>query len=736
MSGQRINIWYSGFIVGWLLILVTNYPVNTARLADSYTADQLYQAGQYQTALDSFYQLLKLQPGLLQKEPLLRFKIGYCYFKLGNFNEAVKVFENSSGELQIIQDYLLYFQAISQLRLQDTLSFISRVKAIQRDYPGSPLIPLVDSINALFAMQQQLADSAIYYLNAISQSGYFDRDDIYLDLLDMHQLKNDTLEYRRLSYLFLDKYPFHDRSETIYRELLGMYSRKIPIRDLKKLLGYLFETSQFQVAGELLDLQSPQAEGEYQTEYFRWMPVEILFRQGEYQQVLKWCKTNRPKFRNLSILRDIDLNIARCYLRLDNTSESIKHYLEFQKRYPRDNLSPEVLWKVSWLYEEKENLTAAIQMYRKLVSIYPRYEFYGEAYFRIGLNYFRLNKYQSARSAWQEALQKIRDSSQQDRIRYWIGKCYEMEKNYQKQGEIYIQLAQRPIDTFYNLKAFYLTSDSGETHQTISETFWELHENQQSYLAANITKFQRALLVEEILGSRWGDRELRAVSENSAQWQELFSLGELYEKMGNYGFAYRRFRTVFDRHFADSDFTEMIPIFKKLYPLYYAEQVDSAAAKFAIPQELIWSVIKKESAFEAKVISYANAYGLMQLLPGTASQVARQMGIPYRSTEQLFEPDVNIEMGTYYLSSLLRRYDNNYVKALAGYNAGPHRVDRWKKTYDTIDDDLFMENLEFEQTRAYVRTCLKFFWIYRAITHPGEVPAEIINYPVKITDFL
>jgi soluble lytic murein transglycosylase len=216
----------------------------------------------------------------------------------------------------------------------------------------------------------------------------------------------------------------------------------------------------------------------------------------------------------------------------------------------------------------------------------------------------------------------------------------------------------------------------------------------------------------------------------------LFSLGELYEKMGNYGFAYRRFRTVFDRHFADSDFTEMIPIFKKLYPLYYAEQVDSAAAKFAIPQELIWSVIKKESAFEAKVISYANAYGLMQLLPGTASQVARQMGIPYRSTEQLFEPEVNIEMGTYYLSSLLRRYDNNYVKALAGYNAGPHRVDRWKKTYDTIDDDLFMENLEFEQTRAYVRTCLKFFWIYRAITHPGEVPAEIINYPVKITDFL
>ncbi|OGB60115.1 MAG: hypothetical protein A2Y94_12030 [Caldithrix sp. RBG_13_44_9] len=736
MYSYRLNNFLSGLVFGILLILFNENPVNPAKVADFYATNQLYKTGQYQAALDSFYRLLKLQPGLLQKEPLLRFKIGYSYFKLGNFNESLKVFESSSKDLEIIQDYLLYFQAVSHLQLKDTLSFTSKIKAIRREYPGSPLIPLVDSINARFAMHQQLADSAIYYLNAISKSGYFDRDDIYLDLLDMQRLKKDTVEYRRLTFLFLDKYPFHDRSESIYQELLITYFQKIPIRDLKKLLEYLFETSQFLAAGQLLELQSPWAEGLYEQEYFRWMPVEILFRQGEYQTVLQWCQTDRSKFKSLSILRDMDLNIARCYLRLDNTAQSIKHYLEFQKRYPRDALSPEVLWKVAWLYEEKENITAAIQMYRNLVNIYPRYEFYHEAYFRIGLNYFRLKKFQQARLAWEEALQRVSDSSQKDRIRYWIGKCFEMEKNYKKQGEIYIQLAERPIDTFYNLKAFYLTSNGSDTHQKIHEIFWELHENQQSYLAAYITKFKKALFVEEILGPRWGDRELRSITESSAEWQELFSLGELYEKMENYGFAYRRFRNIYDRHFANSALTEMIPIFKKLYPLYFAEQVDSAATKFAIPQELIWSVIKKESAFESKVISYANAYGLMQLLPGTASQVAPQVGIPFNSTEQLFDPEINIEMGTYYLSSLLLRYDNNYVMALAGYNAGPHRVDRWKKTYDTADDDLFMENLEFEQTRAYVRTCLKFFWIYRAITHPGEIPPEIINYPVKVTDFL
>jgi soluble lytic murein transglycosylase len=486
----------------------------------------------------------------------------------------------------------------------------------------------------------------------------------------------------------------------------------------------------------LIEEQKPFAEGLYEQEYFRWMPVEILFRKGEFQQVLQWALKNRSNFKSLPILRNIDLNIARSYLRLDNTSKSIKYYLDFQKRYPRDFLSPEVLWKVAWLYEEKADIKAAIQMYRQLVNIYPRYEFYSEAYFRIGLNYFRLKKYQQAKQSWEEALKKVTENSQRDRIRYWLGKCYEMQGNFKKQGEIYIQLAERPIDTFYNLKAFYLTSDGREMHQKINEIFWKLHENQQSFLGNYIDKFRKALLVEEVLGPRWGDRELRTLSENSEKWPEMFSLGELYERMQNYGFAYRRFRNVFDRYFARSNFEEMIPIFKKLYPLYYAERIDSTTSKFDIPPELIWSVIKKESAFEAKVISYANAYGLMQLLPGTASQVAPAVGITYHSTEQLFDPDINIKMGTYYLSSLLRQYDGNYVKALAGYNAGPHRVDRWKKTYDSADDDLFMENLEFEQTRGYVRTCLKYFWIYRTITHPGEVPPEIINYPVKITDFL
>jgi soluble lytic murein transglycosylase-like protein len=601
---------------------------------------------------------------------------------------------------------------------------------------SSPLMPLIDSLQAEIFWHKSQHDSALKYIHAMMRSDYFDRSRSYLDLIDIYQKKGDIPAFRNYAYIFLTRYPFHDTAESVYDNLLSTYEGKIEITEIRALFKYLFTTKQFLASEKLLKLQSDYGQSNYEKDYFNWIPVEISFRQGEYKRVLDWCLTKRGYYKTPSILRSIDLHIARCYLRMGDVGRSIKAYQKFQKKYPKDKLSPEVLWKIAWLYEENFDLNNAIKTYQKLVRIYRRSSFYSEAYFRIGLDYYRLKKYKDARNSWQKAYNRTRDRFQRDRILYWIGKCYEKEKQYQKQGEIYIDLASRPLNSFYNLKAFYLTTDGQDTHQRINESLWELHQHNRSQLPRYISNFQRALLVEDILGSDWGDRELRAANAKSKDWQELYAIGELYERMENFGYAYRKFRNVYNKHFTRSSIPEMAPVFKKLYPMYFTAIVDSAAEQFSIPPELILSVIKKESAFEPKIISYANAYGLMQLLPGTASQIAPKLRLRFTSTDQLFQPEVNIQMGSYYLSSLLKRYRGNYVMALAGYNAGPHRVDRWKRSYPTYDDDLFMENLEFEQTRVYVRVCMKFFWIYRAIMNPGDVPEEIVNYPIKISEFL
>jgi soluble lytic murein transglycosylase-like protein len=114
----------------------------------------------------------------------------------------------------------------------------------------------------------------------------------------------------------------------------------------------------------------------------------------------------------------------------------------------------------------------------------------------------------------------------------------------------------------------------------------------------------------------------------------------------------------------------------------FSQYIQSAATRFNVDADLISSVIAIESNFNPKAVSRRNARGLMQLIPGTASRFGVQ---------NIFDPQENINGGTQYLGELLHRYDNNLILALAAYNAGPQRVQK----YGTVPP--------FAETQSYVR---------------------------------
>ena len=116
--------------------------------------------------------------------------------------------------------------------------------------------------------------------------------------------------------------------------------------------------------------------------------------------------------------------------------------------------------------------------------------------------------------------------------------------------------------------------------------------------------------------------------------------------------------------------------------------VSDASAKNNIDPHLIMSLIRAESAFHPNAISRKGAQGLMQLMPQTASQLGIQNAL---------DPVANVEGGTLYLRQLLDRYDNNLIKALAAYNAGPERVDQYRGVPP------------YAETRAYVAKIIRDF---------------------------
>lgn len=148
------------------------------------------------------------------------------------------------------------------------------------------------------------------------------------------------------------------------------------------------------------------------------------------------------------------------------------------------------------------------------------------------------------------------------------------------------------------------------------------------------------------------------------------------------------------------------------FPLAHQEKIFNFAEKTQIKPEWIYAITRQESAFAHDAYSSAGARGLMQLLPGTAKQVARNIGVNFRSSD-LFKPEKNIKLGSHYLQQLLNQFEGNRILATAAYNAGPHRVNRWLENQtDTVDYDIWIETLPFHETRSYVQNVLAFSVIY------------------------
>ncbi len=152
-------------------------------------------------------------------------------------------------------------------------------------------------------------------------------------------------------------------------------------------------------------------------------------------------------------------------------------------------------------------------------------------------------------------------------------------------------------------------------------------------------------------------------------------------------------------------------IMEIVYPKKYEEYVNKYSKEYNVDNLLIFAIIKAESNFNPNVKSKSDAIGLMQLLENTALELAKKQN--QEITEQeLYEPETNIKLGTYYFSTLIEQYKNTGV-ALAAYNAGMGRVNEWIQNEVIRVDGSDLENIPYKETNMYVRKILNDYEIYK-----------------------
>lgn len=132
-----------------------------------------------------------------------------------------------------------------------------------------------------------------------------------------------------------------------------------------------------------------------------------------------------------------------------------------------------------------------------------------------------------------------------------------------------------------------------------------------------------------------------------------------------------------------------------------------------VEPSLIWGMARQESLFFHRARSSANAYGLLQLMPATARQEAKQSGFPPSNPFRLRLPDYNLAVGQAYMKRMLQRFNGDLILALTAYNAGPSRADRWSSYRSKEDPLIFIENIPFSETRHYVKRVIQGWMIYQ-----------------------
>ena len=215
----------------------------------------------------------------------------------------------------------------------------------------------------------------------------------------------------------------------------------------------------------------------------------------------------------------------------------------------------------------------------------------------------------------------------------------------------------------------------------------------------------RAMLLYRLDRSGWAQREWDDALTRLDPTQRRLAV-EVAQDNGWFDRAVFALVNVGGKHYPDE-----LRLYHLRFPLDHDSVIRREAAKHGIDPSWVAAEIRAESVFNPNVRSHADARGLMQVVPGTGAGLAKRLGLPWRGGASLYEPELNIMLGTAYLRELEDKYGQTYI-AIAAYNAGPGPAARWLSQRPNMDADFWIETVSYKETRDYIARILAFSVIY------------------------
>jgi soluble lytic murein transglycosylase len=668
------------------------------------------------------------------------FMQGQVLRALHRWPEAAQAFARATEAHAQLADYALYYQGEAWHMVQEGRKSLEVFQRLVDHYPASLMVPPAELKMAEIYLQlaeylrcKEICENLMkkklrpeYSAEALFLLGRT-REGLGQWTQAVETYQDVWLKYPQLPLAKNAK----SRWESIGKEK-GVLIKKIPSSELLRRALSFYGARLYETAWRKMEKIKECPLHSYPASYAgeSWVD-ELYFHRGmclfflkKYSEAVEAFQIVVLHSRNEGMAEQSLFWTIRSLYRMGRKEAALHHFSLFQSTYPKSSFIDRGLYLQAQIFDEAGKIPQAITLYQELGKRFPRSSLRFQATWQAGWLLFKNQDLQGAVQAWDSLLTWVTlpsHSRWSEKVLYWkakvllnMGRTQEAEENFQQllknyPTSFYSQLAGQRDGSFSTTKGF--SSPLQDPPLTFSpEEKSQPQKDQSSHLAKGRILARWGLMSQAV-------RELEVAEEEGKNAGEIpKEISHLYREVGEY----HRSALLVRRNFSLQPLTAR-PLEKDrelyllAYPIGDLSWVNPHARSQNLDPALLSAVILEESRYNPQGLSVAGARGLMQMIPRTGRQIAKRLNLHPFSEELLFEPDINLRLGSWYLSHLLQEFGGREAFALAAYNAGPNAVRDWINKKDKITEDEFVETIPYEETKNYVIRVLSSARVYRML---------------------
>ncbi len=377
-----------------------------------------------------------------------------------------------------------------------------------------------------------------------------------------------------------------------------------------------------------------------------------------------------------------------------------------------------------WL-EDQGQIEPAVAAYRKVQDLGESSQHRIEALWKIGWAWYRAGHWKDSLGALQRLAESKDSEPLVPQALYWMARASERMQDEVGAAALYEKVCQRYPVTYYcqlarTRQPSLATSGSPVEVDAALPGPESLPGDKREEITRDAA-YRRAVELRVLGLDPDAARELTALTQRYSRDSTIvLALSRLLSETGAHGQALRLARLHFREDLEMRGTLASPALWKVGYPTVFVPTAEAQGAKGVDPY-LVAAVIREESQYDGRAVSRVGAIGLMQVMPATASTVAKKFGLADVKREDLFDEQTNVRIGVRYLEQLLEQFQGNVVYAVASYNAGPQAVSGWIGKNGQRDPDEFVELIPYQETRLYVKRVVRSYREYlRLQTQNGK----------------